>query len=189
MISGGGTVEIVLKKDAWAWGGNYSSGNGHLDIIVDDDTTLKVYGGDPNIEYTLNTMAIWTQTAYDAYKNGTVLNVGNQTGHNIKVPKIFYYFSGGKVNLSNGRCFLTGYFFGPTTELNATAGSNIQFTNLKYNGASVPSSWRYTVLGSVLCNDFNLQNDHGIIYINPDLDNDTPGEPIHQWQSYQYIRS
>lgn len=188
-ISGGGTVEIVLKKSTWSWDGNYSSGNGHLDIIVDDDTTLKVYGGDANIEYTLNTVAIWTQTAYDAYVNGTTLNVGNQTGHNIKVPKIYYYFSGGKVNLSNSRCFLTGYFFGPTTTLNATAGSNITFSDLKYNGASVPSSWRYTVCGSVLCDDFNLQNDHGIIYINPDLDDDTPGEPIHQWQSYQYVRN
>ncbi|MBD5141289.1 MAG: hypothetical protein HDT25_07750 [Ruminococcus sp.] len=189
MISGGGTVELILKPSPWSWDGNYNSGNGHLDIIVDDDTTLKIYGGDANKEYTLNTVSVWTQTTYDAYKNHTTLNVGNQTGHNIKVPKIYYYFSGGKVNLSNGRCFLTGYFFGPTTELNATAGSNITFTDLKYNGASVPSGWRYTVLGSVLCDDFNLQNDHGIIYVNPDLDDDTPGEPIHQWQSYQYVRS
>lgn len=186
-ISGGGTVEIVLKKDAWS--ANYNSGNGHLDIIVADDTTLKIYGGDPNIEYTLTTVAVWTQTAYDARTTGTTLNVGNQTGHDIKVPKIYYYFSGGKVNLSNGQCFLTGYFFGPNTELNATAGSNITFSDLKYNGASVPSSWRYTVLGSVLCNDFNLQNDHGIIYINPDLEDDTPGKPIHDFESFQYIRS
>lgn len=186
LISGGGTVEIILKP---SWGADYSSGNGHLDIIVDDDTTLKVYGGDAGVEYTFNTVAVWTQTTYDAYVNGTTLNVGNQTGHNIKVPKIYYYFSGGKVNLSNGRCFLTGYFFGPTTALNATAGSNITFSDLKYNGASVSSGWKYTVLGSVLCDDFNLQNDHGIIYINPDLDNDTAGEPIHNWQSYQYVRN
>lgn len=184
-ISGGGTVEIVLKP---SWGTDYNSGNGHLDIIVADDTTLKIYGGDPGVDYNFNTVSVWTQTAYDAKNNGTTLNVGNQSGHGIKVPKIYYYFSGGNVNLSNGKCFLTGYFFGPTTALNATAGSNITFSDLKYNGASVPSGWKYTVLGSVLCNDFNLQNDHGIIYINPDLDDDTPGDPIHQWQSFQYIR-
>lgn len=184
-ISGGGTVEIVLKP---SWGTDYSSGNGHLDIIVADDTTLKIYGGDANIKYTLNTVAIWTQTAYDAKTTGTTLNVGSQTGHSIKVPKIYYYFSGGEVELNNSNCFLTGYFFGPTTKLSATAGSNITFADLKYNGASVPSSWRFTVLGSVLCDDFDLQNDHGIIYINPNLDDDIAGDPIHQWQSSQYVR-
>lgn len=180
-ITGGGTVELILKNGF----GNTFAGC----IVADDDTTVKIYGGEQSYTYGLDNFTVWTQTTYDAYRNGTLLNVGSQSGHGIKVPKIYYYFSNGStIELKNGQNFLTGYFFAPYSLINPSAGSNMTFTNLKYNGATVPSGWKYTVLGSVLCKDFDFQNDHGIIYINPNLDDDTPGDPIHQWQSYQYIR-
>lgn len=188
-ITGGGTAELILKANG-VWNNTFSA-----NIVVDDDTTLKIYGGDAGTPsaaavYNLDRFTVWTQTTYDAYKNGTTLNVGSATGHNIKVPKIYYYFSKyTTVDLANGWNFLTGYFFGPHTFLHPSAGSNIQFADLKYNGAPVPSSWKYTVLGSVLCDNFDMQNDHGVIYINPDLDDDgDAGKPPHNWEAYQYVR-
>lgn len=188
-IKGGGTVELFLKPNAWS-GGNYHSGNGQLDVIVDDDTTLKVYGADSNIEYTFDKVRFWTATTYDAYTHNVPIDAGSQSGHGIKVPKVYYYFDKGKVILNNGENFFTGYFFAPETQLESYAGSNMKFSNLKYNGSAVPSGWVYDFFGSVLVGDFNFQNDHGVVYINPALaDDGDAGAPIHGWQAYRYARN
>ena len=187
-IQGGGTVELFLYNSD---GSGYSHSNGQLDIIVADDTTLKVYGANANKDYYFQNMRFWTQTVYDAYSvSGTELNVGSKAGNNIKVPKIYYYFDGGTINLNNGQNFFTGYFFAPKSELAANAGSNMTFSKLKYNGALVPSSWRFDFLGSLLIGDYNFQNDHGVIYINPALaDDGDAGDPIHAWKTIQYART
>ncbi len=189
-IMGGGTVEIYLNPNGWD--GNFDSGNGSLDIIVADDTTLKVYGAVADKTYTFKKVRFWTETTYAGSSAGGdhELNAGSQTGHSIKVPKIYYYFDGGTVVLDQGQEFFTGYFFAPNTELKGNSGSNTSFANLKYNGATVPTSWKFDFFGSLLVGNLNWANDHGVIYVNPDLDSDgNAGEPIHAWKSYRYARN
>lgn len=196
-ISGGGTVEIYLMPYTSPWYSetDYSSGNGDLDIIVADDTTLKIYGGVSGINYSFDKVRILTETVQKALPpayGGTnaELNVGSESGFGIKVPKIYYYFDGGQININNGTNFFTGYMFAPTSKLVSNAGSSIKFSNLKYNGASVDPNWVYTILGSLLCDDFEFQNDHGVVYINPSLaDDGDPGEPIHSFDYILYTRN
>lgn len=191
-VTGGGTLELYLYNP---WGNDFGFNNGAYNFIIDDDTTLKVFGVNMG-DYYFDKVRFLTKTVYDALPptyggTGAELNAGSQSGFGIKVPKIYYYFanSGKQINLNNGECFLTGYVFAPDSKLYASGGSNISFGNLKYNGASVPSSWKFTILGSLLCNDFEFQNDHGVIYVNPALaDDGDAGEPIHNFAAYRYAR-
>lgn len=186
-IKGGGTVDLVFENTGNVWGDQYS-GN----IIVDSTskTEVKFYGKAGN--YKLFNFNVYN-TETEAAMSGTDLNVGNVSGCNIVVPKIYYYFSSGsKVQIYNGG-FLTGYFYAPDAELSANVGGkNIK---VKYNGGSVVShnppstNVNITVVGSVVAQKINMPNGNGIAYINPDLDDDTPGKPIHDFETFQYVRS
>lgn len=206
-IKGGGTAELYLryKSNPYYTPPTITVDIEQLNIVVDDDTTLKIYGSDPNTEYNLKGVSVWTAAMYEAKYNididgdGTIqkkLNVGSAAGKGIKVPKVYYYFSGGKFNCSeigSGSPFYAGYFFGPDTEI-WSQKSKYTFDDMYYfgtetvSGAHVDTTWPFAFVGSILCKDYTFQNDQGVAYINPNLDDDTPGDPIHQWQSFQYIR-
>ncbi|MDE7287899.1 MAG: hypothetical protein K2N71_00135, partial [Oscillospiraceae bacterium] len=183
-LTGGGTVEIVLDQTG--------SANNGTTIVVDtaSKTTLKVYGPNTGSEYSLWHFYVYNNETYEAKTNGSVLNVGDQSGHGIVVPNIYYYFSDNtKVYFQYADAHLTGYVYAPGTEFRADASGSTSF-KLKYNGADVESgsNQQMLIIGSLLGKSVNFSNCQGISYINPNLNDDTPGDPIHQWQSYQYIR-
>ena len=190
VVKGGGILELCLDLPTGGWATSVNiNGNGSTNIIVEDDTTLKVYGCAQGVDYTFEKFRIWTRTTYEAYKNNARLDAGSQVGHNIKVPKIYYYFDGGTISTNNKESFLAGYMYAPYSKI-YTSGGNITFSDLYYNGQSVPSTWPITFYGSVLCKDFEFQNNDGIVYVNPDLDDSgNAGEPIHAWKSYRYARN
>lgn len=193
-IKGGGTVVLQLDESK-SWGYN----NDNI-ILVDDDTTLKIIGDTDSIatgawSNTFAKLEVYNQTTWGAYKNFDVgagtdsLKVGNKAGVGIKVPKIFYYFTGsGNFSVQNN-CLLTGYVYAPDVKINMPAASTPTPTNgMEYNGSTV-SGTPVCIIGSALVKGANLPNNTGVAYINPNLDDDTPGEPIHQWQSSMYVRS
>lgn len=200
-VKGGGTLELCLDLggNAWYTPSSFSiNGNGNSYIVVDDDTTLKVYGCVQGVDYAFEKFRIVTKSVYDAIENGSRLDAGSKVGHNIKVPKIYYYFDGRNpppsstnqtISTSNKESILAGYLYAPDSTL-STSGGSVTFNNLYYNGQKVDSSWPITFYGSVLCKDFAFANDEGIVYVNPDLDSDgNAGEPIHAWKSYRYARN
>lgn len=186
-IKGGGTVTLQLRN------GNYNNGF----ILVDDDTTLKIVG---DVDATgggddFAKLEVYNQTTYGAIKGvdvgkGTAsLKVGNKAGVGIKVPKIFYYFTGSEFKVQTN-CLLTGYIYAPDTKIDFPTASNSFFTGLQYNGNTITdTNTKVCVVGSALVKGATIPNNQGVAYINPDLDDDTPGEPIHSWQSFQYVRN
>lgn len=183
-LTGGGIVEIVLDPTGQA--------NSGTTIVVDtaSKTMLKVYGPNTGTNYSLWHFYVYNNESYEANTFGTALNVGDQSGNGIVVPNIYYYFSDNtKVHFNDGDVILTGYVYAPGTEFTANAGGSKSF-KLKYNGADVEGGnlEAMTIIGSLLGKSVNFANSNGISYINPNLNDDTPGDPIHQWQSFQYIR-
>lgn len=195
-IKGGGTVVLQLDETA-SWG--YSN---DCMILVDDDTTLKIVGDVDSIgsgpwSNTFAKLEVYNQTTYGAYKNLDAgkgidkLKVGNLSGKGIKVPKIYYYFTGSQFSVQTN-CLLTGYVYAPDTKIDMHAASTPSIDpphgkGMQYNGGAVTGT-PVCIVGSALVKGASLPNNTGVAYINPDLDDDTPGEPIHSWQSYQYIR-
>lgn len=193
-IKGGGTVVLLLSKAGWGGGISYSNNNL---ILVDDDTTLKILGDTTSGDIWFMSLEVYNQTTWGAYKSHdagagiNALKVGNAAGKGIKVPKIYYYFSGsGKVETQNNTV-LTGYIYGPDVNLEFPAGSTgMPAQGMQYNGASVTSSAPVSVIGSALVNRAKIRNNSGVAYINPNLaDDGDAGDPIHQWQANLYTRN
>lgn len=184
-IRGGGTVVLQLNS-------SYSNDN---TILVEDDTTLKIIGDTSSGDLSFAKLEVYNQTTWGAYKNvdagegKDALKVGNLSGKGIKVPKIYYYFTGGNKFKVQNNCLLTGYIYAPDTEIDMAAASTGMPTNgMEYNGNTVTST-PVCIVGSALVKGAKLPNNTGVAYINPDLDDDTPGKPIHNWQTYQYVRN
>ncbi|MBD5144404.1 MAG: hypothetical protein HDT21_00550 [Ruminococcus sp.] len=208
-VTGGGTAELYLayKTNPWWAPPTPTVSVENLKIIVDDDTTLKIFGATPNATYDFKGVQVWTTSMYEVKTNSDIdsdgiipssLNVGMTAGHGIKVPKIYYYFSGGTFNtqdIGGNSGFFAGYFFGPDTNI-WSQKSSVTFDDMYYfsgessSGAHVDTSWPFIFVGSILCKDYEFQNDQGVAYINPNLaDDGNAGDPIHQWQAYQYTRN
>lgn len=182
-IKGGGTVELLVS-------GSYSD----TKILVDDDTTLKIIGDTSTSQIFFDKLKLYNETVLEGVKTGTPINVGNKRGCGIKVPKIYIYTTGNKEFKVQNDAFITAYYYGPDSTLEfGNGGLELKFN---YNGIATTdrnenpgSKLKIAVIGSVLSNEIKLPNSTGVAYINPDLDEDTPGEPIHQWKSFQYVRS
>ncbi|MBD5139299.1 MAG: hypothetical protein HDT24_08325 [Ruminococcus sp.] len=193
-IKGGGTVVLLLDETA-SWG--YSN---ECMILVDDDTTLKIVGdvdavgaGGGAWSNTFAKLEVYNQTTYGAVKGLDVgagvdaLKVGSVAGNGIKVPKIYYYFTGSDFKVSND-CRLTGYIYAPDTNLGLASAGSMTDT-LQYNGTTTTGT-PVCIVGSALVKGATLPNNTGVAYINPDLEDDGDrGDPIHQWQAYQYTRN
>lgn len=175
-IKGGGTVEMVVT----------GAPNENI-IVVDDDTTLIVYGDTSSSDIWFAKFEVYTETTAKA-KNGDTLAVGNKEGCGIKVPKIQYYISGnGTFNVQNN-AMLTGYYYGPDSTLNLSAASTPAI-NMTYNNNPIGSK-NVAIVGSLLCKTAVLPNQTGVAYINPKLDEQgVAGKPIHTWDSGQYTRN
>lgn len=175
-ISGGGTVNFLLEPGEY-WG----------NIVVADDTQLNIYA--PAGNYSFQKFCVWTETIFNAYKDGSILDVGDKTGCNIKVPKINYYFSDGAVITTSNEFFLAGYFYGPGANITQV---NQKFDiNLNFNGNNI-GNVGLTFVGSILCEDLKYSNAvGGVAYINPELADDSinVGDPIHDWTAHQYARN
>lgn len=192
-IKGGGTVELLLSKAAWGGGIGYSNDNL---ILVDDDTTLKIIGDTTSGDINFAKLEVYNQTTWGSYRSQDAgkgidkLKVGNLTGKGIKVPKIYYYFSGNNKFVVQNNCLLTGYIYGPETEIDMHAASMaVPAQGMEYNGAAVTGA-PVCIIGSALVKGAKMPNNTGVAYINPDLDDDgDKGDPIHQWQAYQYTRN
>ena len=189
-IKGGGTVVLLLDETS----GGYSN---DCMILVDDDTTLKIVG-DVDLVGGGNTFAkleVYNQTTYGAYTGSDVgqgadkLKVGNVSGVGIKVPKIYYYFTGSKFSVQNN-CLLTGYVYGPDTEIDMHAASTgMPSKGMEYNGGATTGT-PVCIVGSALVKGAKMPNNTGVAYINPNLaDDGDAGDPIHQWQANLYTRN
>lgn len=176
-ITGGGTVELLVS-------GSYSN---ETKILVDDDTTLKFIGDTTSNKLEFAKLWVYNQTTLEAFKTSASLNVGDKSGCGIKVPKIHYYISGTNDFYIQTDALLTGYVYAPDALLEFSAAHAGQ-TDIKYNSNSIGSK-DLAIIGSALCKGVKLPNNAGVAYINPNLDDDTPGDPIHQWQTYQYVRN
>lgn len=185
-IKGGGTVTLLLSN-------SYSNDNL---ILVDDDTTLKIVGDTTAGDISFAKLEIYNQSTWGSYKGqdagtGTdALKVGDRNGLGIKVPKIYYYFSGnGKFEVQNN-CLLTGYIYAPDVDLVVWAASTGMPTKgMQYNGVATTNT-KVCIVGSALVKGAKLPNNTGVAYINPDLDDDgDKGDPIHQWQANLYTRN
>ncbi len=186
-IKGGGTVVLLLSRQS------YSNDNV---ILVDDDTTLKIVGDTTSSNLWFGKIEVYNQTTWGAYKGQDAgkgidpLKVGSVTGAGIKVPKIYYYFTGnGKLQVQNN-CLMTGYVYGPSVELDFPAASTPSPNQgMQYNGASV-SGKPVCIVGSALVKGATLPNNTGVAYINPALaDDGDAGEPIHNWLADHYARN
>lgn len=193
-IKGGGTVILQLDESK-TWG--YSNDNM---ILVDDDTTLLIVGdvdsvgsADPTYGNTFSKLKVYNQTTYgaaegqDAGMGTDALKVGSVAGNGIKVPKIYYYFTGSKFSVAND-CRLTGYIYAPDTNLILSSAGSMT-SSLEYNGVAT-SSTPVCIVGSALVKGATLPNNTGVAYINPNLaDDGDAGDPIHQWQANLYTRN
>ncbi len=185
-IKGGGTVTLLL---------NSSYSNDNL-VLVDDDTTLKIVGDTSSGDINFAKLEVYNQSTYGTYKNQDAgkgidkLKVGSINGAGIKVPKIYYYFSGSNSFKVQNNCLLTGYIYGPETKIDfAAASSGVPTKGIEYNGAAT-SGTPVCIIGSALVKGASLPNNTGVAYINPDLDDGgDAGDPIHQWQAHLYTRN
>lgn len=196
-IKGGGTVEFLFQPTS-------NSVTYCANILVDDDTTLKMYfpqyNGNPT-EYKLQVFRVWNNQTLAACNGTAALNVGSKQDvvkggvtYHITVPSIYYYASNG-VTLTpdtNEYAFLTGYVYAPDANMNASNGKYA--LKFYFNGENItPNSGdSLTVFcaGSVLCNNLDLSHPNGVAYINPDLAS-TPvkGDPPLRFESYHYERN
>lgn len=172
-VSGGGTLELLLEPGVY-WG----------NIVVADDTTLVMFG--PSGSYQMDKFTVWTETVFNAYKNSQVLDVGIK-GDNLKIPKIYYYFSDGAVISGENAFFMTGYFYGPGAEFNAIYQK--YDIRMEYNDKDI-GSVGVSFVGSVLCKDLKYDNAlGGVAYINPNNNDDVKGMPNLAWTPVQYSRN
>ena len=172
-IHGGGTVELLLEP------GTY-----YGNIVVADDTTLIMYA--PSGTYKMDKLAVWTETVYNAYVNGTSIDVG-MYGDNLKAPRIFYYFSDGATFSAENMFFMTGYFYGPGASIDPVKQK--YDINMQYNDNPI-GAVGVSFIGSVLCKDLKYENAlGGVAYINPDADSVDHGNPILGWLPFRYTRN
>lgn len=177
-ISGGGTCELVVS-------GSYSN---ETKILVDDDTYLKIIGDTTSSKLWFGKLWVYNENTLEAFKDSSVsLNVGDKNGCGIMVPKINYYISGTQDFEIQTDALLTGYLYAPDANLNFPA-AHAGATDINYNGNAIGAR-DLVVIGSALCKGAKLPNNAGVAYINPDLDSDTPGKPIHDFETFQYVRS
>ncbi len=186
-IKGGGRAEIVLTGTSYE----------QFTILVDDSdkTELVLYFANPGACRFSNGLEIYTTTSKAAKDKTGTLHAGDHMADSTKkilVPHINIYSVASSIEICN-RYFLTGYFYGPNTELNSTVnGSGIDTSHITYNSATVTGSGSpvFNMIGSVLCAKFNMPNKPGIAYINPALDDEgNAGDPIHGWNAYRYARN
>lgn len=180
-IKGGGTVEMLVS-------GSYSN---DTKILVDDDTTLKIVGDTSSSDISFAKFKLYSETVLNAIGSDNPINVGNKGGCGIKVPKIYIYTTGSGTFHAQNDTFIVGYYYGPDSKL--SFGNGGISSKYNYNGTAASdynnsNKIKIAVIGSVLSREIELPNSTGVAYINPDLDDNVPGDPIHQWQSYQYIR-
>ncbi len=202
-ISGGGRVELVLTGTSYE----------QLTVLVDNDPTLS---GVPDktefVLYFANSGACKFNNGLQIYTSATKAAIGTSASKTLHVgdhvadphkpifvPPINIYSVASSIEICN-RFFLTGYFYGPTTEIISTVnGDGIDANHLTYNSNAINyydnssdnlKNRKFNMIGSVLCAKFNMPNNPGIAYINPDLDAaGTPGLPIHNWTAYRYARN
>lgn len=193
-IKGGGTVTLLLSQGGGSSGVAHNYTNDNL-ILVDDDTTLKIVGDTTSGDIAFTKLWVYNQTAWGAYKGqdagaGTdPLKVGNMSGKGIKVPNIYYYFSGNHNFTVQNDCLLMGYIYAPESNVIISAASTgVPTKGMQYNGSPVTGT-PVCIVGSALVKGAKLPNNTGVAYINPDLGSGTPGDPIHSWQSGLYIRA
>lgn len=198
-IKGGGTVEFLFQPTGAA---NTYCAN----ILVDDDTTLKMYFPKYNnaaTTYNLDVFRVWNNETLSAFSTGSFINVGSKQDvvdalsvtHHITVPSIYYYASD-NVNISLNcaeNSFLTGYLYAPDTTLSGT--NSHKYIKYYFNGNNITSHASNTGLetfcvGSVLCKDVTLAHPNGVAYINPDLaSSPVKGDPPLRFESYHYERN
>lgn len=196
-IKGGGTVEFLFQPTG-------ATNTYCANILVDDDTTLKMYfpqyNGNPTT-YNLQVFRVWNSDTLAACQGTAALNVGSKQDvvkggvtYHITVPSIYYYASNG-VTLTpdtNEYAFFTGYIYAPDANMNATNGKYALKFN--FNGENITpnsgDSLTTFCVGSVLCSNLNLSYPNGVAYINPDLAS-TPvkGDPPLRFESYHYERN
>ncbi|MDE6762636.1 MAG: hypothetical protein K2J73_03025 [Oscillospiraceae bacterium] len=175
LVSGGGIVDLYLTQ------GTYQN---NLCIIVDDDTTLRVFGDTPGGIYNMHNVTIANRTIYNAIEDGSNIYVG-QTGTGMVSPTVSMYFDAGStINMEN--TLVTAYIQSPGATVEIDQPQTID--NVVYNNVAIGSK-NLTVIGSILCDVLTCNNMAGVAYINPNVPTTAEGEPILSFKSIQYRRN
>lgn len=175
LVSGGGIVDLYLTP------GTYQN---DLCIVVDDDTTLRIFGDTPSGNYDMHNVTIANRSIYNAIENGKDVYVG-QKGSGMVAPTISMYFDSGST-ISMKKTLFTGYVQGPDAEV--AISESISIDNVKYNNVSIGTK-KLTVIGSILCKDLNCTDMGGVAYINPNVPTTAEGDPILNFEAVQYRRN
>ncbi len=174
LVTGGGTVELYLKA------GTYQN---NTRIIVDDNTTLKIFGMNPGGTYNFQNFIIANRSIYNAITSGSNVYVG-QKGTGMKSPTVSMYFDAGST-VSFVSSYATAYIQCPGA--NIALNNPISVNNVVYNNTNVGTK-KLTIIGSVLCADINSYNEAGVAYINPNVTSNPEGEPFLSFEKQQYKR-
>lgn len=157
------------------------------DIIVDDTTKVKVSGSKTKDNYTFQNFKMAGETIYNAITNsGTSLYVG-QSGTSLIAPKIYWFFGkDSNLSIENGS-IIAAYVQSP--EAIVALKNRPTVDNVVYNDVNIGTKG-LSIIGSLLCGDMLAGHDHGgVAYINPNVPSVNPGEPIHNFETFQYVRS
>ena len=193
-----GTVDIDLSSGDkyYLLQGNYQNckwtvkgTNGRLILLIPEDTNTGIIN--PSSGY-MDYSAISSYTV--TFENCELVteNVNRTTGSIVggttKAPKIDIYGGTGSFFNTRNNNFICGYFMMPTGYVYLNNGYNDSFSYTNA-GATVNPVNNAAVVGSVLCNEFCESNQSGVLYLDKNSGDETPGEPHLTVQSSQYVRS
>ncbi len=186
-LTGTGIANIYIDP------GSYSG-----KILSDDTLTVNFLA--PQGTYTWN-VANYNQEVYNALSTGIRVNGPNGTDPNaLECPKIYFYVDGNSTwNMTQtGWCLLTGYFYGPSTQVNASKGLDGSSYSYFYNNDQVKAGNGSNVTSNPFCigamvvgGISGLQNNAVVAFIKPDnqftinIVNNTIA-PIYSFSEYEY---
>ena len=164
-LIGSGSIDVYLKPNGWYSGKIRSS----------DDLTVNFLA--PQGTYTWN-VANYNDEVYSALSSG--IRVGDDPNA-LSCPKIYFWVDGNSTwNMTQtGWCLLTGYFYGPSTQLNASKGldggpysyfyNNDQVTLAGNNGVQTPLSANPFCIGAMVVGGLQgLTNNAVVVFIEPE---------------------
>lgn len=187
-------IEIQLNDDLTSGETYYA---GQFVVFGDKEVTFLLAGsqktnlGGPTGSCVFE---IYSSEIYNIANSGSpTLKLGNTTNA-TSAPKVNFYVASSIPEVILGHeTFVTGYLYMPNTLMNLGGGLNGKKFSTTYDGYSIdPADGNliaYGAVGSVFCQGYKSAQKAGVAYIEQSGDNGTPGDPIHDWQSYQYVRN
>lgn len=176
-------IEIQLNDDATS-GATYYAGRF---VVFGKKEVTFLLAGSQKINLGGQTGSCVFEVYSSEIYNATSLALGSASP-STPAPKINFYAASTVPEIALGHAtFVCGYFYSPKSLFDLAGGMNGKAYSTTYDSYSIGSP-AYGVIGSILCSGYNSQQKVGVAYIEPTKD-DTPGDPIHDFEAYQYVRN